>query len=231
MPHRKVLVAFLVRDGEKWLERFLNCVDRLDYLKEDLKYVALEGNSKDSSWQVLSDFAHKHQGVWLTKFDVDEAVSRYKRLAVLKNRVINEALTDEEFVLWLDSDLVDLPISLLRELIKANVDVVAPYVLVEDTDKFYDHLAFRKDGLKIMFPDGVPVCPLPADIFEVDSVGTCMLVNAGVYRKGVRYPESDAESEQVLFCEAAKKNGFRVFADPHLKVIHANLPKYGVPFH
>jgi len=38
--HKRVLVAFLVRNGEKWLGRFLECLDKLDYPREYLKLVA-----------------------------------------------------------------------------------------------------------------------------------------------------------------------------------------------
>jgi FkbM family methyltransferase len=240
----KVLVAFLVRNGEKWLNRFLRCLDSLDYPKGKLKIAIVEGNSEDASWNLLNNFAVGHQNVWLNKYEINTDLQRYRRLAVLRNKLIDQILTDEKYVLWLDSDLTEFSSSLLKDLINRNGDVVAPYALIEGTDNFYDTLAFRKDGLKFSFlpsDKGVIYCtqnekgaligPLPSDVFEVDSVGTCMLVNADVYRKGVRFPESDVESEQVLFCDAARKNGFRVLADPRVKVFHADLPKYGVAFH
>jgi glycosyltransferase involved in cell wall biosynthesis len=230
-PHKRVLVAFLVRDGEKWLKRFFDCLDRLDYAREDLKFVILEGNSTDNSWIMVVYYTYTHSGVLLTKLDIDDSIGRFRRLAMLKNRVIDLAFKDEDYVLWFDSDLVDFPASLLKDLMKADADIVAPYVLIEGTDRFYDHLAFRKDGIKFMFPEGIPTVPLPSDRFEVDAVGTCMLVKGDVYRKGIRFIESDVESEQVLFCTAAKKCGFKVLADPNLKVFHANLQLYGKLWH
>ena len=231
LEHRKVLVAFLVRDCEKWLNRFLLCLEQLEYLKEQLRFAIIEGNSKDDTWHMVNQFASQQDQVWFKKIDLDESLARHKRLAVLRNKLLEEALEDEEFVFWIDSDIVEFSPSLLRDLIKANVDVIAPYVLIEGTDKFYDHLAFRKDGVKFMFPDGFAIMELPKELFEVDSVGTCMLVRADVYRRGVRYPEDHPESEQVGFCELAKKKGFKIFVNPNLKVFHAELPRYGYSWH
>jgi peptide chain release factor subunit 1 len=247
LERKKVLVAFLVRDGEKWLTKFFKNLDKLDYPSQDLTFAIIEGNSQDGSWQMLSDFASKHEGVWLKKIDLEETSTadraeavrkRASRLGVLRNKVIDEALKDEEYVFWLDSDIVEFPASLLRDLLKANVDIVAPYVLIEGSGLFYDTLAFRKDGLKFA-PDlgrvqtvtGAVVGGLPDSLFEVDSVGTCMLVRTAVYRKGVRFPDSDLESEQVGFCNLARKEGFRVFADPQVRVFHAELPRYGLQWH
>ena len=236
--HKRILVAFLVRNGEKWLGRFLECLDKLDYPREYLKLVAVEGNSEDDSWHVLSYYAYTHQGTWLTKIDVGSEVGRYKRLAMLKNKIVDAVLKDEDFVLWIDSDIVAFPSNLLKELVKANVDIVAPYILIEGNNQFYDTLAFRKNKLKfaamlshVQNDQGMLIKCLPDELFEVDSVGTCMLVKAEVYREGVRFPESNEESEQVLFCDKAREKGFKVFADPRLKATHANLPFYGEEWH
>jgi MoaA/NifB/PqqE/SkfB family radical SAM enzyme len=242
---KKVLVAFLVRDCEKWLDRFLACLDRLAYPEDTLQFAIIEGNSKDESWRLVETFASKHERVWLKKVDVqtdepDSVPKRSARLGFLRNKIIDEALTDEAYVLWLDSDIVDFPRSLLTDLIKAQVDIVAPYVLIENSGLFYDTLAFRKDGFRfnpsitnglasVQKPEGA-AC-LPNELYEVDSVGTCMLVNADVYRKGVRFGQNHPESEQVEFCLSARVRGFRVYVDPCVKVLHAELPKYGVAFH
>ena len=247
LEHKKVLVAFLVRDGEKWLNKFLKLIDKLDYPSQDLSFAIIEGNSKDNSWQILLDFAAKHERVWLKQIVAEEVASagredeikrRSARLGALRNCLINEALKDEEYVFWLDSDLVDFPASLLRDLLKANVDIVAPYVMIEGHDSFYDTLAFRKDGLKfaptpgyLQTSTGAMFWSFPNTVFEVDSVGTCMLVSARIYRDGTRFPENDPESEQVGFCNLAKKSGFKISTDPRVKVFHAELPKYGVEWH
>jgi len=64
----------------------------------------------------------------------------------------------------------------------------------------------------------------------MSSVGTCYLVDSRLYRMlGVRY--SGGDSEQVTFCNDVRKPRKRVYADFDVRVWHANLPNYGVPFH
>jgi hypothetical protein len=97
----------------------------------------------------------------LTTFIFDRAVPREKtddrplsKVARVRNIMLDEAKVTEDFdyVLWLDSDLVDFPPDLPTALIRVNPDgVTAPMVLIEEpgpmgTAQFYDTTAFIRRG-------------------------------------------------------------------------------------
>jgi hypothetical protein len=68
-------------------------------------------------------------------------------------------------------------------------------------------------------------------VVEMDSVGSCYLVPADVYRNGARYSASDITVEHVALLAEAREMGYRVFADCDTRVEHAFLPKYGEMWH
>lgn len=216
-----VLVASLVPGEEPWLQRFLDCLGKLDYPQQAIRRAFVEGKNVP----VLHEAANAD--TWI-KETSPQIADRLERLAFLRNLLVDEALPigNEDYVLWIDSDVVDFPSSLIRDLMKHKVPVVAPGVWIEGTDQFYDTLAFRN-----IYGHKVPPFNVPYKGFvEMGSVGTCYLVDSRLYTKmSIRY--SGGDSEQVTFCSEARKLRKKVYADFDVKVQHANLPKYGHPFH
>lgn len=155
---------------------------------------------------------------------------KYAPNAVARNALIDFCLKDyHTHVLWMDADLVDCPPDLIERLLyRSTTYAVAPYVLIEDSNQFYDYGGFVRHGLQFaQFPPYTDA----EGIVEMDSVGTCYLVPAWVYENGCRYrPEGD-EVEHVSFFRQAEYYGLSVVADSTLIVRHANLPKYGENWH
>ena len=59
--------------------------------------------------------------------------SSYPRRVVLaraRNRLLSAALRDEEWVLWLDVDLVDYPPDVLRRLLATGKRIVTPHCVI-----------------------------------------------------------------------------------------------------
>ena len=118
----------------------------MDYPKDKLHFACLEGNSQDNTWDKLVQFKNTHQNVWLKKNELDND-DRFEKLALLRNQLIEEGLKNEEYVFSVDSDVIDIPPETLKVLINHNVDIVAPYVFIEEQSQFYDTLAYRQEGL------------------------------------------------------------------------------------
>lgn len=224
----EVLVATAVKDGSKWLDKFLANFKEINYPRDKLHFAFVEGNSSDDSYERLIAFKKEHNNVWLQKFDI-QTENRFERLAKSRNKIFDEALDKEEYVLSIDADIVFFHPNFLNLMIKHDVDVVAPLILIEDENRFYDTLAFRCQGRN--FEHEIPYFPLCVHrkLFEVESVGTCYLAKRAVFDAEVRY--AGGISEQVTFCARARERGFKIWVDPTVAVIHANLPKYGVDFH
>lgn len=206
----------------------MSAIKNLHYPKDKLHFAFLEGDSNDDTYLKLLKFKEVHNNVKVERANRSIQMPRFQRLAELRNTLIDTMLQDEDYVFWVDSDIIELPPNILDILINRNVDIVAPLVLIEGDLRFYDILAFIHKGKN--FTHQKPYCPqLTENLLELDSVGTCYLVKRKVYDSGVRYGKD--MSEQVTFCLNARFKLFKVYVDPQLTVLHANLPKYGVPFH
>lgn len=246
-----VMIASIVSNQSKWLKRFLGEIDSLSYPKEQLTYSFLTGNNNDETFDILDEFEAVHQDeicwsanpckkkVWLKGNDMDcDVAPRYPRLSMLRNLLIDESLGDEDYVLMIDSDIVDIPKDLIQKLLNIRADISAPMVFIEDFNEFedtffYDSLAFLKDG--IQFDHLYPYIPtydvLPSTLVDVDSVGTCYLCKAAMFTNGsVKYIGTESLSEQVGFCQLARENGYTVRVDPTVSVLHVNFEKYGGRF-
>ena len=214
-----VLVACLVAQQEPWLQRFLDRLGKLSY--PQIRHAFVEGKKIP----LLHQWAKAKEDTWIRESD-PPITDRFDRLAYLRNLIVEEADIKEDYVLWIDCDVIEFPPNLIEDLMRHNVSVVAPGVYIEGSNHFYDTFAFRFLN-EAHFP--VKNNP-PAGLLEVHSVGTCYLVHSSLYSQSrVRYHGGD--SEQVTFCTETRNVGGRVYVDFSIKVEHANLPKYGVNWH
>ena len=225
LKYRSVLVASLVSQEEPWIQRFLDCLTRLDYPRHAIRHAFVEGKNTGENVSLLHEWAKAD--TWIKEAN-PPITNRFEKLAHLRNLIIDEAypIRNEDYNLWIDSDVVEFPPSLIKDLMKHKVPVVAPSVWIEGTNQFYDTLAFRDTHGRT-----VPAFNLPyKGLIEMGSVGTCYMVASKLYTKNnIRYRGGD--SEQVMFCSEARKLGQRVYADFDIRIKHANLPWYGCRFH
>lgn len=168
---------------------------------------------------------------------------QYGQHAQARNLLIETSLRDSHtHVLWLDVDLVDIPNNLIERLFAVDKNgIVAPFVFVELREEyvlpsmenggwFYDTGGFKFEGGYAQ-----PFPPYFNKVFYepalMGSVGCCYIAPAQAYRDGCDYNPTTLEVEHVSFCRQAIEKGYKVWADPHTKVKHAFLPKYGEAWH
>jgi len=167
--------------------------------------------------------------------DYPAAEGKYQNNARARNELLDQFLSPEQtHILWLDVDLVDVPpniIGLLAEV--SETDVVAPFVFMEPNPifparRFYDVGGFVKDGEGFnLYP---PYCE-GGDLVELDSVGSCYLIPAHVYREPCRYTPRGNEVEHLSLMAQAREMGLKVYARRDVIVRHAWLPRFGVDLH
>jgi len=148
------------------------------------------------------------------EFGSTEAPERFEHLSRVGNTILENIPHDIDVVVYVESDLIWDADTILRlmEKLTREIDIISPLVFAGEA--FYDIYAFRKGGKRFSpFP---PYHPKLKGLTEVDSVGSCLVMKGDVVRK-VRIPPG-----QVLvgFCNAARKAGFRVWADPSEIVRH-----------
>ena len=249
-----VLVLTPIKNGAAHLARYLQLVQRLDHDPQRLSLAFLESDSDDGTFAALRDaacsFHGRFAGFGVHRVDFNfhpqgprwaPALQRARRsiLARSRNRLLQAALGDHDWVLWLDVDLTDYPADLLARLIAAERDIVAPHCVRRDGTTF-DLNTFRfaapcgDDARHLV--DGVFQPPvgegrLYLDAFRdrslvpVDSVGgAALLVRGDLHRDGLNFPafpyRGYLETEGLAMM--AKDMGRETWAMPRLHVIHAD---------
>ena len=147
-PQGTVLILCPMRDRAHALGRFFNMLTQLTYPKELISVAILEGDSKDSTYSTaqislnnLLD-VHGFRRATIIKrdyaFNVDRAhrhdyhvqQERRSTLSRLRNFLFISALYDEDFVLWVDSDLAWYPRDIVEVMMAVDKDMVVPHCLL-----------------------------------------------------------------------------------------------------
>ena len=137
---------------------------------------------------------------------------RQAAMAAIRQGMIERHLRDERWVFWVDADVVDYPASLIEELIsRAEGGIAAPLVLMEGSAKeppsdkigfgpgrFYDVAGFVEQGRWARFTP--PYFDQLGPVYQLDSVGSCYVVNADLYRHGAKH-SLDAASRAFVDAE------------------------------
>lgn len=227
----RIMICLLAKNDAKYLPKFLEAMSKLDYPKEKLRWVWIYGKSIDFTLDTILEFHKKNT----YKFEVyEEPVFQRPLNSPLYNaRLCNEfkkLYQGEEYILFADCDIEEIPPQTLKELIKADKDIVAPYVYRKTTGNkvyFYDTYVFRFHGWKFeyvkykgkVYDYKNPLFKDRKEPVELDSVGTFFLIKAKVFQE----VEWDNPVPHLQFCKNARAKGFHVWALPYIKIYHSNL--------
>jgi glycosyltransferase involved in cell wall biosynthesis len=253
-PEPDVLILTPVKDARVHLPRYVELIRRLDYDPARLSLAFLESDSRDGTAEALAEVSPALPGlarVELHTFDFGfhiegprwaAAIQRRRReiIARSRNRLVNAALRDEAWVLWLDADLADYPPDLLRRLLAAEKDVVVPHCVTPDgatfdlnTFRFSPESGGRDDPRHLVDglfqpPRGEGRLYLDAfprqDIVHVDSVGGAgLLVRADLHREGLSFPPFSYRGyiETEGLAMIARDMGHDCWGLPQLRIVHS----------
>jgi peptide chain release factor subunit 1 len=195
-----VLVLTPMKDSARFLPRYAELLERLDWPRERLSIGILEGDSRDGTADALArlrprlerrarrltlvsrDFGFRMPaGVprWAPAFQL----ARRTVLARARNHVLFRALDDEDWVLWIDADLADYPADVLRRLIGSGHDLVMPRCVVTPGGRAFDANAWGAKGAVDFNHTG------GQSRIRLDSMGgTMLLVKADLHRDGLVFP-------------------------------------------
>jgi glycosyltransferase involved in cell wall biosynthesis len=197
----KVLVLTPVKNASAYLDRYFECLARLDYPRELLSLGLLEGDSRDGTYEklraLLPSLGQRYVRVTLWKKDYGLQtpaglarwspvfqIPRRQILARARNHLLFRALADEAWVLWLDVDVIEYPPDLLRTLIATGHEIVHPHCVQTYGGPTFDRNAWRDQG-RVHMEDlrGGP------DLVRLDTVGgSVLLVRADLHRDGLIFP-------------------------------------------
>jgi hypothetical protein len=173
----------------------------LNYPPERLSLGILESDSLDGTYEAfdraLSSLRRRLRRValWkrdfgyripagLARWEVGVQLRRRQILAQSRNELLERSLKDEDWVLWLDVDVVDYPLDIIEQLLSYGKDILHPHCVFDYGGRTFDRNAWREHK-RIHMAD-VRGRELLAPLDAVG--GTMLLVRADLHRKGLTFP-------------------------------------------
>lgn len=173
-----ITLCSIFRNSAGYLDRYFAQVDALrEHVK--VRVVGTWGDSTDDTAARL----HKHE-IEVEAFhhggpdfgSVDNP-QRWDQIARVVCRTLDRVGDPGDALVWVESDLIwepDTFLTLLDDLEVARA--VAPQVLADGSDRWYDTWGFRKDGrLFNGFPPYWPGSMEPEGFVKIDSCGSCFV--------------------------------------------------------
>jgi hypothetical protein len=197
----KVLILTPVKDAADLADTYLKNLESLSYPHHRLSLGLLESDSRDGSEAAYRDIAQKlsgrfrQTGFWKKDFSFQlppktprwaEEIQAQRRtvLARSRNHLLFHALDDEDWVLWLDVDVIEYPKDLIEKLLSYDKDILQPHCVLEYGGATFDKNGWRDQGtlhLEDLRPEG--------KVVQLDAVGgTVLLIRADLHRDGLIFP-------------------------------------------
>lgn len=198
-PH--ILILTPVKNAEPYLPRYVELIGALDWPAEKLSVGLLESDSSDDTFAAIEALKPKLQkattSVTAKKrdfgFQIPEGVPRWAPafqvarrtvLARARNHLLSHALSDEDWVLWIDVDITDYPPDTIQRLLDAERDIVQPHCVLQPKGPTFDRNGWIDRGRLTL--EDVRGASSPV---RMDSVGGSMLlIRADLHRDGLVFP-------------------------------------------
>jgi hypothetical protein len=199
--HDTVLILTPIKDAADLAGSYCGRLERLNYPPERLSLGILESDSLDGTYEAfdraLSSLRRRLRRValWkrdfgyripagLARWEVGVQLRRRQILAQSRNELLERSLKDEDWVLWLDVDVVDYPLDIIEQLLSYGKDILHPHCVFDYGGRTFDRNAWREHK-RIHMAD-VRGRELLAPLDAVG--GTMLLVRADLHRKGLIFP-------------------------------------------
>ena len=258
----KVLILTPIKNAESTLKGYFRLLCSLDYPHHLISVAIGEDSSTDNTQQMAEALVKQIQGYFnrvefykldlefnlparVTRHSYKWQLPRRRHLAKVRNQLLHRALRDEEWVLWLDSDLVYYKPDLIQHLLSAEKDIVAAACMTKDAPGkyfIYDRNSWRETEASLNFIEGkipgylmlegyyeptmriyLPKLGYEGDLVKIDGVGGCaLLVRASCHRNGLIFPpfvyKHHIETEGLA--KMAEEFKCEVYGMPNYFVIH-----------
>lgn len=251
-----VLVAVPVRDAADTIDSLFERILALRYPRGDLSLALLEGDSRDDSLDRLHAFARLHANEF-RRIDVIKrdfgtmtptprwapAMQRSRRahIARVRNELVKQALQDEDWVLWMDADIIGFPDDILTTLLSTGGRIVHPNAVripggpSMDLNAWTIERRISREAMVAWIRDGLYQPPMSferlylsdlryRDVVPLHSVGgTMLLVDGDLHRAGLLFPEKPYKFliETEGFGAAACDIGIFPLGLPNVEIIHS----------
>lgn len=196
-----ILVLTPMKNTAPFIDSYFRNLLDLDYPHDLISVGILESDSSDGTGQLLQDKAaelgHRFRRLQLFKrdygFSIPPSLPRwtpglqYPRRVILaksRNYLLSRALDDEDWVLWLDADVIQYPADVLQKLLSYGRSIIQPHCVKTPGGPTFDLNAWSQKGtVHIEDFRGMP-SPQPIDAVG----GTMLLIKADLHREGLIFP-------------------------------------------
>lgn len=261
----RILILTPVCDVAHLLEGYVRALSRLTYPHALLSVYFGEDSSTDRTFtmaRVLArDLVDKYgfnsadafhlntsggvHGSWGEVHDKGSQYERRSHLANARNMLLQIGLKtfDFDYILWVDSDISNLPEDLIEQLLFADADVVVPSCLFRQGrfKKVFDKNSWRETPTSVAdqskLPDDILIVEGYGHSFRIflsdlksegrvvrlDGVGGCaLLIKARCHRNGLIFPEEiyNHHIETEGLAKMATDMGLKVRGMPWVEVFH-----------
>jgi peptide chain release factor subunit 1 len=243
-----VLILTPVKDAAACVEPYCRRLSTLTYPHDRISIGLLESDSSDGTWGELTRWTRplrrefgsvrllKRDFGYRIPFGVHRAAPQIQmeRRAVLarcRNHLLFGALRDEDWVLWMDVDLIEFPADIVERLLAAGKEIVHPHCVLDSGGPSFDQNAWRDHGRQHL--DELRGA---GDLVELDSVGgSILLVKADLHRDGLIFPpfpygrenprirEGRGEIETEGLAMLAYDMGHTCWGMPNLEIRHRRV--------
>jgi glycosyltransferase involved in cell wall biosynthesis len=195
-----VLILTPMKSARRFLDSYFAGLEKLTHPHSSLSLGILEGDSSDDTFEavkqrleqacpnfrrkllvkkdfgfVIPEDAHRHSAVFQEQ--------RRAVLARARNHLLSHALRDENWVLWLDADVIEYPANIIEQLTAFDRDIVHPNCVCEYGNVSFDLNAWIDGGRKYLSD------LRGQGIVRLQSVGgTMLLIRADRHRDGLVFP-------------------------------------------
>lgn len=225
----KIALGSIFRNSNAYLERYWMQIHELNralaWQGDTLRLILAEGDSIDGTWRELSAhvggamavdlFKREHGGQQFRGSPDNEL--RWKQISYVCDGVLEKVAADDDVLIYVESDIIWDSATMLKLLAQLqDHPAVTAMCFHQPTGNFYDTWGFRKNKLNFMATP--PYHPaLGSEPLQIDSAGSVIVMRSEVARVCRFKP---AELGIVGFGRDMKKNGFELWLDPSLKVLH-----------
>lgn len=199
--------------------------DKLAHLNVNLRLISVEGDSSDSTRTALSSYSEAYslrmelipRDHGKREFGSTEEHERLETLSWVGNGGLEAVKPEDDVVLYVESDLLWDPGTIVRLIDRIGNGVWAVSPLVFAGEHFYDVFCFRAlDGSRFS-----PFYPYSLGLdeqtfMEVSSTGSCIVMDAEVARN-IRIPGAEV---LIGFWRVARERGYNIFVDAAERIHH-----------
>lgn len=245
----KILILTPIKCAASYLPRYVELIETLHWPRELLTLGMLESDSDDQTLAVLADLRPRLEArcarVTISSHDYGFAIpagqprwtpsyqfARRKILARARNRLLFSALRDEDWVLWIDVDMIDFPADIVARLLATGFHIVTPHTVTRWGGDSFDRNSWGDQG-RLFLHD-----KRGTGAVRLDAVGgTMLMVNADLHREGLVFPAfaygkrndrireragvwGQGEIETEGFGIMASDMGVQCWGLPDLEVLH-----------